>query len=104
MSTSELLKVFTEEIRQMYFDDYEVKYMVSYIWDEIELAGGNDIYNVEYDVTITAQEVTEDEERSCVRYWEKCSVDVVIKAISKYNEDTNEYEELYNINQYEKAS
>lgn len=104
MSTSELLKVFTEEIRQMYFDDYEVKYMVSYIWDEIELAGGDDIYNVEYDVTITAQEVTEDEERSCVRYWEKCSVDVVIKAISKYNENTDEYEELYNINQYEKAS
>lgn len=104
MSTSELLNIFTEEIRQMYFDDYEVKYMVSYISDEIELAGGNDIYNVEYDVTIISREVTEDEERSCVRYWEKCSVDVVIKAISKYNENTDEYEELYNINQYEKAS
>lgn len=103
MSTSELLNVFAEEIRQMYFD-YEVKYTTSYIWDEIELAGGDDTYNVEYDVTITAQEVTEDEERSCVRYWEKCSVDVVIKSISKYNENTEQYEEIYNYKEYEKAS
>lgn len=104
MSTSELINVFAEEIRQMYFDDYEVKYMVSYISDEIELAGGEDTYNVEYDVTIFSQEVTEDEERSCVRYWEKCSVDVVIKTISKYNENTDEYEEIYNYKAYEKAS
>ena len=104
MSTNELLNVFTEEIRQMYYEDYEVKYMVSYISDEIELAGGDDTYNVEYDVTITAQEVTEDEERSCVRYWEKCSVDVVIKAISKYNEEKDQYEEIYNYKAYEKAS
>lgn len=104
MSTSELINVFAEEIRQMYFDDYEVKYMTSYIWDEIELAGGDDTYNVEYDVCITAQEVTEDEERSCVRYWEKCSVDVVIKSISKYNENTEQYEEIYNTKEYEKAS
>lgn len=104
MSTSELLNVFAEEIRQMYFDDYEVKYITSYIWDEIELAGGDDTYNVEYDVTIFSQEVTEDEERSYVRYWEKCSVDVVIKTISKYNENTDEYEEIYNFTEYEKAS
>lgn len=104
MSISELINIFSEEIRQMYFDDYEVKYMVSYISNEIELAGGEDTYNVEYDVTIFSQEVTEDEERSCVRYWEKCSVDVVIKAISKYNENTDEYEEIYNYKAYEKAS
>ena len=104
MSTSELLNIFSEEIRQMYFSDYEVKYTTSYIWDEIELAGGDDIYNVEYDVTITAQEVTEDDERIYVRYWEKCSVDVVIKAISKYNENTDQYEEIYNNKAYEKAS
>jgi hypothetical protein len=39
-----------------------------------------------------------------VRYWEKCSVDVVIKTISKYNENTDEYEEIYNYKAYEKAS